>query len=375
MEQESELAVILHSADGRAVVEALLQTTPSIAVIVDGKGWILRVSRHACELSGLSAEEMEGLSLDEFIALVQPRAPDGRLLKPDQQPLVRALKGFTQIGRQGFFRDAGGQRVPVVSNVAPFRNSAGDVIGAISAVTDLRPFRALEAKLRAAIDEKEVLYQELAHRVKNHLQVVSGLVALEGRQGTPEAQALADRLIGRLDMLTAMYESRNMAKTGGRIQGRPFIEQVARPYRSDRVEVVVSVPAGATLAPDHAGPVGMLVNEAVCNSYKHAFPERRGRITVALRQPSPDCVDLEITDDGVGFPPKTAGPDCQGVRLMRLLARQLGGELTISARVGGGASILARLPISVGVEPAVEARAWPARRRPSPRHMESRPSH
>jgi two-component sensor histidine kinase len=207
--------------------------------------------------------------------------------------------------------------------------------------------------------------------VKNHLQVVAGMVRLEARQSTPEAQELADRLIGRLDMLTAVYESNNTAKAGGRILGRPFIEQVVRPYRSDRVEVVVDVPAEATLAPDHAGPVGMLVNEAVCNSYKHAFLERRGQIAVALRQPSPDCVDLEITDDGVGFPPKTAGRDSQGVRLMRLLAGQLGGELTISGRAGGGARVLAQLPISL----EVEARAWPALRRPSSRRLESLPSH
>jgi two-component sensor histidine kinase len=90
----------------------------------------------------------------------------------------------------------------------------------------------------------------------------------------------------------------------------------------------------------------------VCNSYKHAFPQRRGRIAVALRQVAPDRIDLEIADDGVGYAPK---PDASahGVRLMRLLARQLGGELAISDRIGGGARVVARLPISLGVEPAL----------------------
>jgi PAS domain S-box-containing protein len=351
------LEAILDSADGRSVIGALLETTPSIAVIADSNRRILRVSRYACELSGLRAAEMEGLSLDAFMVLVEPRAPDGRLLKSDQFPLARALNGQSQLNRQGFFRDGLGRRVPIVSNVAPFRNAAGEVIGAISSVTDLRPFKALEASLRAALEEREVLYRELAHRVKNHLQIVAGLVALEARRGAPEAQELADRIISQLEMLAAMYESTNMTGNGGRILGRRFIEQVVQPYRSDQVEVVVSVPEEATLAPDQAGPVGMLVNEAVCNSYKHAFSERRGQIAVALRQPAPDHIDLEITDDGVGFAPKAAGPESQGVRLMRLLARQLGGQLTISGRTGGGARVLAQLPISVGVALADRAPA------------------
>jgi PAS domain S-box-containing protein len=352
----SELEAILNSADGRTVVSALLQTTPSIAVIVDSHGKILRVSRHACELSGMSMDEMEGRSIEEFFALVEPRAADGRLLTLEEFPLVRALNGEAVLGREGYFRDRHGQHIPIVSNVAPYLSASGQVIGAINSVTDLRAFRALEAELRAAVAEKETLYRELAHRVKNHLQVVSGLIALEARHDAPVAQELADRVSGRLQTLAAIYDTMNEAKTGGRMQARRFLQQALQPYSSDTVEVVVVVePDDATLAPDHAGPLGMLVNEAVCNSYKHAFPERRGQIAVALRQGGPDGIDLEIADDGVGFAPKADGSSSNGVRLMRLLARQLGGELTISAGVGGGTRVVAQLPISIGLGAAVEA--------------------
>lgn len=349
MKQLSELETILGAANGRTVANALLQTTPSIAVIADSDGKILRVSRHACELSGLAAEQMEGLSIEAFFALVEPRGSDGRLLKLEQTPLARALKGQVQLGREGFFRDSRGQRVPIVSNVAPFRTADGQVIGAISAVTDLRAFRALEAQLRAAIVEKEMLYRELAHRVKNHLQIVAGLIAVEVRRDGPEAQQFAERIGGRLHMLAAIYDAMNAVKAGGRINAGPFLQQAVQPYRSDTVEVALTVPKGATLAPDQAGPLAMLVNEAVCNSYKHAFPQRRGRIAVALGRGAGGRTKVEITDDGVGFSAlKEVGSASQGVRLMRLLARQLGGELTISARTGGGARVVARLPISIG---------------------------
>jgi PAS domain S-box-containing protein len=345
---QSELVDIVSSVNGRVVVNALLQVTPSIAVIADGDGRILRVSRHACDLSGLSAEEMEGLSLEEFFALVEPRAPDGRRLTAEQFPLARALKGQVQLGREGSFRDRHGDRIPIVSNVAPIWSPSGQVIGVISSVTDLRTFRALEAELRAAVAEKEMLYRELTHRVKNHLQMVSSLVAHEARHDSSNTEELAERVSTRLQMLAAIYDSMNEVKTGGRIYASPFFRQTVQPYMSDDVEVAVAVePEDATLAPDHAGLIGMLVNEAVCNSYKHAFPERRGRIAVALRQIAPDRISLEIDDNGVGFPPAVASPGSHGVRLMRLLARQLGGELTISAGAGCGARVAAQLPIAI----------------------------
>jgi PAS domain S-box-containing protein len=336
------------------VANALLQTTPSIAVIADADGSILRVSRYACELSGLSAEEMEGLSLEAFVDLVEPRAPDGRRLTAEQFPIARALKGEVQLGREGFFRDRHGDQVPIVSNVAPIWSPSGQVIGAISSVTDLRTFRALEAKLRAAVAEreaalaeKEMLYRELTHRVKNHLQIVSGLVANEARRDPSNTQEFAERISGRLQTLAAIYDSMNEAP-GGRIRASPFLRQTVQPYRSDDVEVAVAVePEDATLAPDHAGPIGMLANEAVCNSYKHAFPRRRGRIAVTLRQIAPDRISLEIDDDGVGFAPAAADNTSHGVRLMRLLAQQLGGELVISGGAGSGVRVVAELPIAM----------------------------
>jgi PAS domain S-box-containing protein len=345
---------MVSSTSGLAVARALMRTTPSIAVIADSDGTILRVSRHACELSGLSADDMIGLSMEEFVALIEPRARDGRRLTVDQFPLSRALKGYEQIGREGFFRDSHGNRVPVVSNVAPIWNTSGHVIGAISSVTDLRAFRALEDKLRAAVAEKEMLYRELAHRVKNHLQVVSGLVGHEARDDEANAKDLAERISRRLHMLAAVYDSMSETKIGGRIHAGPFLRQAVEPYRSDTVDVAVMASHEATLAPDHAGPLGMLVNEAVCNSYKHAFPDRGGRITVALRQVGRDRIEVEIADNGVGFTHKTTSPGSQGIRLMQLLARQLGGDLAISAQEGGGARVVADLLISIGLEPVAE---------------------
>jgi two-component sensor histidine kinase len=192
-----------------------------------------------------------------------------------------------------------------------------------------------------------MLYRELAHRVKNHFQLISGLVALEARDAAEGAAELAARMIGRLKMLASVYDRMGQADVGGRIGARAFLEDVVGPYRTSSITIGVSAPEGLTLEPDWAGPLGMLVNEAVNNSYKYAFPDRGGRIEVSLRPSSAGRLELKIADDGVGFtgPPRQGS---QGVQLMQLLARQLGGEMQSANRAEGGAVVAVDLPASLG---------------------------
>jgi two-component sensor histidine kinase len=95
-----------------------------------------------------------------------------------------------------------------------------------------------------------------------------------------------------------------------------------------------SAPIGLDAA--QAVPVGLIVNEAVTNALKHAFPgERPGRVSVRLRRQGERGLRLEIADDGIGLPGGGADAEGGGTRLVRTLARQLGGRAAWHARPGG----------------------------------------
>jgi two-component sensor histidine kinase len=91
----------------------------------------------------------------------------------------------------------------------------------------------------------------------------------------------------------------------------------------------------------------MLANEAMCNSFKHAFPGRDGRIWMRLRRLKPGRLRLEIADDGVGWRTGAGGRVSHGLDLMRLLAKQLHGELELGDRVGGGALVAVEMPEAI----------------------------
>src|SRR5262249_6158662 len=137
------------------------------------------------------------------------------------------------------------------------------------------------AQREAALGQRETLYRELAHRVKNHLQILTALVAKHARNPSLSARELADEMKGQLQTLAAGYRGMDGAGVGERIEALPLVEDVGRVYASEAVRVDVAVsPADLTLASEQAGPFGMLVNEAVCNSHKHAFSGAGGRIQV-----------------------------------------------------------------------------------------------
>src|SRR5262249_55525390 len=160
------------------------------------------------------------------------------------------------------------------------------------------------AQREEAVAQREALYRELTHRGKNHLQIMTALIMQEARCPGLTARDLADQIVGQLKALAAVYRGMDRAEVGERIAARRFLEEVCGPYASSTVSVEAEVaPSDLALASEQAGSVGMLVNEAVCNSRKHAFPSDGGHIHVSLRRLESGRLRVEVVDDGVGWGP------------------------------------------------------------------------
>jgi PAS domain S-box-containing protein len=344
-----ELEALLRPKQAAAAVDSILGFTPSGVIIArapDGK--ILRVSNFVSQLLGHPRSALEGKTIDEVMKLVPGYDATGRPLAASERPLHVALNGATVTGLEVWVDAADGERIPVISSAAPIRNWRGELIGVISSIADLRPYKDLEQSLREAVVQRELLYRELAHRVKNHLQLMSALVSLEARDPKLSAKDLADLIKGRLQTLAAVYRGMDQSEVAARIEARSFFEAVCRPYESDGVSVEVAVAPDLTLATEQAAPVGMLVNETVCNSKKHAFHGRGGHIQVSLRRLEPGRLRLEVADDGTGWGPVDPKQPSHGLDLMRLFARELRCKLDLSDGPNGGVLVAAEIPEAAG---------------------------
>ncbi|MGC9347988.1 MAG: histidine kinase dimerization/phosphoacceptor domain -containing protein [Anaerolineae bacterium] len=199
-----------------------------------------------------------------------------------------------------------------------------------------------ERRLKASLHEKDTLLQEIHHRVKNNLQVISSLLKLQSRtvQDPMTLQVLKEsqnRLRSMALIHERLYQSENLARIDFAEYLQSLTRYLVRSYRSTSGPVALgfqmeSVP----LSIERAVPCGLIVNELVSNALKYAFPDGRpGKVEVGLSRAN-GHVRLSVRDDGVGLPEDLDIDKLEslGLQLVHMLTGQLGGEIQIDTRPG-----------------------------------------
>jgi two-component sensor histidine kinase len=187
--------------------------------------------------------------------------------------------------------------------------------------------------LEQALQANARLLQELQHRVKNHLGIVTSLVHLRARQVQSEEVRQELKAVGeRIETLRLLNDLLYKAGSVDRLRVSPFImqlvENLCRLHRGQAGEVQLDFAIDdVELSPEKAVPVGLILNEFVTNSLKYAFDGKGGTITVAVEARAGDTLRLTMRDNGKGLPAEAAavspGPRT-GIKLIDGLARQIG---------------------------------------------------
>ena len=234
-------------------------------------------------------------------------------------------------------RTRAGSEITLLCNAGPIRNGIGDVIGGIVAWADISKQKALERELSEAVVARDRLLAELYHRIANHLLLVGAIVRSEARQ-CAEMSLLVDKVEQRLIASGRAYSALRGAIDG--VSAAAFLSQICQPLRTERVGIELHADLGLALTAKHAPTLGIVVNEAVCNAMKHAFPDdRAGTIGVSLAQEHEHLV-LRVADDGVGMEQGGKGSG-QGQGLMLHLMKGIGGKVEISSSPGTGTIVTA----------------------------------
>ncbi|MBF0344775.1 MAG: response regulator [Nitrospirae bacterium] len=201
-----------------------------------------------------------------------------------------------------------------------------------------------EERLRHSLREKEVLMREIHHRVKNNLQIISSLLDLQTRyiKGKESLEMFKDsqrRLKAMALIHEKLYQSDNMEK----IDFAKYVENLlnhlysASCLNTARVSLKTNIDE-CYIGVDTAVPCGLIINEIVSNSLKHAFPaDAEGSITVELKAEANEIYTLTISDTGIGIPPNIdlKNAETLGLRLVNALAlEQLEGSIQCEAGVG-----------------------------------------
>ena len=201
--------------------------------------------------------------------------------------------------------------------------------------------RGANARLTAQMQEKELLLHEVYHRVKNNMQLVCSLLSHQAAH-TDEAAAAGvlresrDRVHSMALIHQELYQASDLARirmgsylgklAGGLLQSYGVADRVT--LQIDAHDLACGI--------ETAIPLGLIVNELVSNSMKHAFPDdRAGQVYISLQAGEEGLHRLVVGDDGVGARGiELKRPGSLGLRIVSDLTRQLNGEIHVNHERG-----------------------------------------
>ncbi|MDB9372818.1 PAS domain-containing protein [Nodularia sphaerocarpa] len=200
-----------------------------------------------------------------------------------------------------------------------------------------------DEKIKASLTEKEVLLQEIHHRVKNNLGIVSGLLQMQCRrtQDSHATDILKDSQ-NRIASIALVHEKLYGSEELAHIDFAQYIPDLTTHLfdsynvSSQRIQLNIQVDH-ASLDIETAIPCGLIINELVSNALKYAFPDHRsGEIQVRFSQESSGHLTLILRDNGVGLPTDLDSKKAKtlGLTLVQGLVKQIRGTLEINCQQG-----------------------------------------
>jgi PAS domain S-box-containing protein len=324
----------------------------SDAIIATDKDGRIRVWNKAAEMIyGWKAEEALGKIFHDMIK------PEYRYQSREEVIEKMGKAGAWSGELVHHLRD--GRQIPVQSMITMLKDAAGGPAGTVSVNHDISKRKQTEEQIRSSLREKDVLLQEVHHRVKNNLQIISGLLTLQADHAAGKSieeifGESQDRIRSIALIHEKLYRSHNLAEIAFDEYLRSLTENLFSSHgvTAGRITATFDVEA-ILLTIEKAIPLGLIVNELVTNALIHAFPAgHRGEIRIGLHgrlggksfvknsDSGPlyrvQACELIVADNGVGLPSDQV-PELEktlGMKLVFMLAKQLQAEIKVISETG-----------------------------------------
>lgn len=236
--------------------------------------------------------------------------------------------------------DKEGNKIPIIKSAIPLSMDGEEVI--LESFIDITALKNAEKALEKALEDKEMLMKEIYHRVKNNLMVISSLLNLQSNYITDEeARDIFKDSQKRAHSMALiherLYRSTDMKHLDFGDYIRTLVMDLFRTYVADpnRIQLELEI-EDLMLDIDTAIPLGLIVNELLSNSMKHAFPgDQKGKIKLEFKSDNGGCL-MVVGDDGIGLPPNLdiKHTETLGLQLVNSLIGQIDAEMEINNQNG-----------------------------------------
>ncbi|MEW5957310.1 MAG: histidine kinase dimerization/phosphoacceptor domain -containing protein, partial [Chloroflexota bacterium] len=315
-----------------------IENSPNPIFSIDLAGHILSWNR-ACEIAFHYGQEAIGQPYQDVLGVLDSEQEQAMERLVEEIFTQRRSFGDVEIS---YGRKNGAWQV-MATRLYPLPDRVGQVRACVFANTDITERQQAEAQIKASLREKEILLQEIHHRVKNNMQVISSLLSLQANYvDNPYTREIFQQSQNRVRSMALVHEKLYRSQDLNRINFGEYIQDLTaylfQVHGGHTQDIKLNIETQQVLLNiDKAVPCGLILNELISNALKHAFTNgQSGKIQIELDASANQQVTLTIADNGVGFPLDfdIQHSDSLGLKLVYTLARQL--DATIERRNSAG---------------------------------------
>jgi len=318
-----------------------LDNVPFGVYVIERDGKIGFFNKEMVKISGVKeAKEIEGQNVYEV-----PSYEKFGLLRfikrgLEGQPFrLKGIQYISHLGKKESFRDYYG---------IPIKNEKGEVEKLLCIVEDMTMQRKLETQVVADLKDKEVLLNEVNHRVKSNMQVINKMINLQLNHTTDEKMTgalkeIKGQITSMIQIHDRLYRAADLSEIGFKNYISDLVKNLLDMHKVDKNLVAVKIDVGdISLGVDQTIPCSLIINELVSNALKYAFPGgRKGEISIELKAVDEDNYELMVGDNGAGFgnAANINQANSLGIALVNTLAKEIKGDVNMVDQGGIKAKI------------------------------------
>jgi PAS domain S-box-containing protein len=326
----------------------IVSTMSNFFFLLDENMHIININQATKDLLGYGDSELIGKPLNIVFS-----EDEKSLFKENK--LNASKKSITNV--ETTFKTKNSQLIPVFLSISLIESDNSQILGIVCIGNDITDIKLAENKIKASLEEKNLLLQEIHHRVKNNLQIISSLLSLQSKYVKDEEdlelfKESQSRVRSMAFIHEQLYQSSNFTNIDFSVYVENLISYLFHSYSIDPSYVNFKLNIdNVSLDINTAIPCGLIINEIVTNSLKYAFPimeycnssntaiissEISNEICIRLHSYKENKFSLFVSDNGIGLPENVdfRNTDTLGLQLVNSLVDQLDGTIELD-RING----------------------------------------
>ena len=311
--------------------DEIVSTMSNFLIMLDHDKNIVTINNATKELLGYTKEEIIGKPI-EYLFADESRDHDKKLFNTNSESIINFETSL---------KSKYNEFIPVLLSKSVIKNENGNVMGIVCIGNNIVEIKDAKDKIKASLEEKELLLRELHHRVKNNLQIILSLINLQSNGiKNPEDLEIFRESQSRVKSMAIihekLYQSADFASINFEGYIKSLVSYLLSYYSTNSIQAEIDVENDIVLNMDTAVPCGLIINELVTNSIKFAFTGRTARKIYIKLHSVDGFYTLIVGDNGIGLPPELdlENPQKLGLQLVNTLTDQLEGKIDFNGENG-----------------------------------------